>query len=249
MKKIVEAELNGNPLPCRFPHADFTILILKFELHHGYGSLSVPTQGRAILSPYPTTTIELQYKNLEQCIHAVGSRATSFMDGSRANGPWILLYGVDEHAYDEIRNSDHGLLTIFTKLFNPAAELLVLKLESTWHSTTSMAVARWIDEKARTMNVDSEIVFTGTANYELALFDENGQPSISEGLLLMVQKKSRSNDPPNPRSSLSDNEMALICPRSSLQRTKNPHRARHEAVAPSHRRACRICDDCLRAPA
>jgi hypothetical protein len=147
------------------------------------------TQGRAILNPYPTTTIEYQYRDLEQCIRGIESAATSFTDGSRADGSWIVFYGVDEHAFDEIRNSDHELLTICTKFFDQNAEVLVLKMESLWHSTTSMAVARWIDRKAHAMNVESELLFTRTAHYKLPQFDDNGLPVVAEGTLQMIQKR------------------------------------------------------------
>ncbi|KAJ5794704.1 hypothetical protein N7457_001303 [Penicillium paradoxum] len=146
-------------------------------------------QGRAISNPYPPTTLEYQYQNFEQCVHDIESAATTFTDGSRADGPWIAFYGVDEHAFDEIRNSNHELLTICTKLFDPNTEVLVLKMESLWHSSTAMAVTRWIDQKSYSMKVDSELLFTGTANYKLIQFDDNGLPVMSEGILQMIQKR------------------------------------------------------------
>ncbi|OQE88582.1 hypothetical protein PENNAL_c0016G07080 [Penicillium nalgiovense] len=150
---------------------------------------SVGGQGRAILNPYPTTTLEYQYQGLEQCIRGIESAATTFTDGSRADGPWIVFYGVDEHAFDEVRNSDHELLTICTKFFDPNTEVLILKMESLWHSSASMAVTRWIDQKAHAMNVGSELLFTGTGNYKLTLFDDNGLPLMPDGILQTIQKR------------------------------------------------------------
>ncbi|KAJ5206564.1 hypothetical protein N7491_002821 [Penicillium cf. griseofulvum] len=146
-------------------------------------------QGRAISSPYPTTTLEHQYSTLEKCIHDIELATTTFTNGSRADGSWIVFYGVDERAFDEIRNSEHELLTICTKLFNPSAEVLVLKMESLWHSSTSMAITRWIDQKSHAMNVGSELLFTGTGNYKLVRYDVKGFPKISDGNLNIVQKR------------------------------------------------------------
>ncbi|KAJ6191389.1 hypothetical protein N7519_001410 [Penicillium mononematosum] len=150
---------------------------------------SVSAQGRAIVDPYPSTTLEYIYQDLEQCIRAIESAATSFIDGSRADGPWIVFYDVDKRAFDEIRNSDHEMLTICTKFFDPNTEVLILKMESLWHSSAAMAVTRWIDQKAHAMNVGSELLFTGTGNYKLTVFDDNGVPSMHDGILATIQKR------------------------------------------------------------
>ncbi|KAJ5931636.1 hypothetical protein N7516_006125 [Penicillium verrucosum] len=146
-------------------------------------------QGRAMSTPYPFTTLECQYRDLEQCIHKIEVATNTSTDRSPADGPCVLLYDVDEHSFDEIRKSDHPLLTSCTKFFDPNTKFLVLKMETLYHSSASMAVTRWIDQKAHDMNVGSELVFTGTGNYNLAQFDDNGLPEMSEGILQTIQKR------------------------------------------------------------
>ncbi|KXG53416.1 uncharacterized protein PGRI_004660 [Penicillium griseofulvum] len=145
--------------------------------------------GRVIIDPYPTTSLEFRYKNLQQCIDDISSAMTSFTDGSRADGSWMIFSGVDERAFEDISNSENAILSICSKFFNPTGNLLIFKMESLWHSTTTMAVTRWIDRTAHAMNVESEMLITGTGIHKLSVLDEDGRPSVSEGSVSTIQKK------------------------------------------------------------
>jgi hypothetical protein len=108
---------------------------------------------------------------------------TSFTNGSRADGSWMIFSDVDERAFEDISNSENAILPICSKIFNPTGNLLILKMESLSHSTTSMAITRWIHRTAHAMNVESEIIITAT------VLNKDVQPSVSEGNSSIIQKK------------------------------------------------------------
>lgn len=147
-------------------------------------------KGQYLLDRWPTDGMEYIFIDLPNFLKDLASIATSLVDESRANGPWFLFTNVDESAFDAIQCSDHELAHNCAYIYNPEAETLFLKMESIYHSTASMAITRWIERKISDMNLSDSLIFTGTTNYALNLYDEPGNlRHTNEGPLMARRKR------------------------------------------------------------
>lgn len=62
-------------------------------------------------------------------------------------------------------------------------------MESIFYSTLTAAITRCMDTEFTRMNLSHEILFTGTTNYELGIFDRAGDQCFDEGLLRIIRKR------------------------------------------------------------
>jgi hypothetical protein len=146
-------------------------------------------QGRVLEDPWPIDGIHYQYIDVQNFYQKLASIETSFENESRANGPWILFTEVDEQAFATLQNSDHELSCLYTKVYDPHNYILWVKMESIFHSTATMAITRWMDREITKMNLNHDIIFTGTTNYELKRLDQAGNQVLDENGSVMILRK------------------------------------------------------------